>query len=275
MSRRTPPIYELDLLENGLDFVKSGIEIYFSRSTPKPRSHKYAILHVFSGMLLLLKERLARIRPSLVFEQEAKVYEAGARTTNYSETLRRLEENGVRIDPLKRVILDEIQELRNAIEHYRVKLSLVRSEIAIAELVSFVYIFCLDELNVHIDDRLSPKALDQFYRLKEVGDRIVQDDSIAEAEAEEQYFREFEHRYAAMPPDELLQHAAATGSISIDDVPRVRCPNCEENSLLFLEVGACTNPDCRATFQLGTCRSCYEVMIKASYFCICDECSRG
>src|ERR1700676_674834 len=186
-------VYELDLLENGLDFVQSGIEIYFSRRRPKPNSHKYAILHVFSGMLLLLKERLARIRPSLVFKCEAKAGTLGAKTTDYHTTLGRLEENGIRIDPTKRLVLDEIQTLRNAMEHYRFELTLARSEEIIGELVSFVYGFCRDELNVRIDDRLSSKVLHHFYRLKEVGDRIERDideSARADAEADEEYFRE-------------------------------------------------------------------------------------
>jgi hypothetical protein len=274
----TTTVYELDLLENGLDFVQSGIEIYFSRRRPKPNSHKYAILHVFSGMLLLLKERLARIRPSLVFKCEAKAGRLGAKTTDYHTTLGRLEENGIRIDPAKRSVLDEIQALRNAMEHYRFELPLARSEAFIGELVSFVYGFCRDELHVRIDDRLSSKALDRFYRLKEVGDRIEKDmeeSANADAEADDEYFREFERRYAAMSPNEVLQHAANVAGIPIEDVPQVRCRSCGENSLVFLEAGACTNPACRETYQLGTCRCCYECTIKDSYFCICESCRSG
>ena len=267
--------YQLDLLENGLDFVRSGIEIHFSRRTPRPRSHKYAILHVFSGMLLLLKERLARIRPSLVFVAEADAGKPGARTTDYHETLARLEAHGIRIDPARRAILDEIRMLRNAIEHYQVDLTLARSREVIAEMVSFVYSFCRDELGVYIDDKLSRKAHNHFYELKEVGDRIQQDmeeSAIADAEADEQYFREFEVRYASMSPEELLRHAARADDTRIEDLPRARCPSCGEETLLYLEVGACTNPACRATYRLDNCRFCHEVMIRESYFSVCDSC---
>ena len=112
-------VYELDLLENGLDFLKSGIELFYRSATPKARAHKYALLHIFSGLLLVLKERLARVRPSLVFANEAKAGQAGAKTTDYHTTIARLEAHGISIDPAKRAALDEIRDLRNAIEHYR------------------------------------------------------------------------------------------------------------------------------------------------------------
>lgn len=46
---------KLTLVENGIDFVRSGIERYFLRDAPSPRDHKYAVLHVFAGVLLLLR----------------------------------------------------------------------------------------------------------------------------------------------------------------------------------------------------------------------------
>ena len=49
-------------------------------------------------MLLLLKERLARIRPSLVFVSEADAGKTTAKTTNYYQTFRRLEEHGITIE---------------------------------------------------------------------------------------------------------------------------------------------------------------------------------
>lgn len=273
-----PKTYELDLLENGLDFVRSGIEIFYSRKTPKPRAHKYAILHVFSGMLLLLKERLARIRPSLVFVCEAKAGTPGAKTTNYHQTFDRLKAHGIVIDQAKRDVLDRIQILRNAIEHYNVELSLTETREVIGVMVSFVHGFCINELDIFIEERLPRRVLDRFYELEGVIDNMsdfMAKDAAAEAEADERYFRQFEDQYVAMSPDELLQHAAAADKIAIEGVPHHWCHACEEKTLLYLEVGACINPNCRATFQLDICKSCYEPTIKSGYFCICDSCRCG
>jgi len=273
-----PRIYELDLLENGLDFVRSGIEIFYGRKAPKPRAHKYAILHVFSGMLLLLKERLARIQPSLVFVDKTKAGTPGAKTTNYHQTFDRLAAHGVIIDQAKRDVLDRIQILRNAIEHYNVELSLTESREVIGEMVSFVHGFCIKELNIFIEEKLSGKVIKQFYELEGVIDNMndfMDKDAAAEAEADERYFRQFEDQYAVMSPDELLLYAATSSGISVEDVPRHWCHACEQKTLLYLEVGACINPDCRATFQLATCQSCFEPTIKYGYFTICDSCRAG
>jgi hypothetical protein len=73
-------ILELSLLENGLDFIIRGIdelyELYdeieyqqyiYPVSEPQ-KDYKYGILHLFSGFLLLLKERLSYHMPELIFE---------------------------------------------------------------------------------------------------------------------------------------------------------------------------------------------------------------
>lgn len=133
-------------------------------------------------------------------------------------------------------------------------------------------------LNIFIEDRLPERVLKHFYELEGVIDNMndfMDKDAAAEAEADERYFRQFEDSYAAMSPGELLQYAAATDGLAVEDVPRHWCHACEERALLYLEVGACVNPDCRATFQLATCKSCFEPTIKYGYFNVCDSCRWG
>src|SRR5687767_11012317 len=90
LPRKPKTHLKLTLVENGIDFVRSGIEQYFLRDTPKPRDHKYAVLHVFAGVLLLMKARLAREHASLIF---VKVEESGrpdAITVNFTQVIDRL-----------------------------------------------------------------------------------------------------------------------------------------------------------------------------------------
>jgi len=268
--------YKLNLIENGIDFIKSGIEIYFINDTPDPRAYKYAILHLFSGMLLLLKERLARIRPSLVFEDESQCGKPGAQTTSYHKTIKRLEENGVTIDPRKRIILNEIRDLRNAIEHYEVHLTLERTKQVISELTAFIYIFCIDELQFNVDDRLSEQALTRFYNLKEIGDRLYEDaiaSANADAEADDAYFQAFEDKYAAMTVDELLAFIDVKPGRMEEAIQYVECPTCCETTLLLLEVGVCINPQCRAVHRLGLCHYCQGIAFDGAYWC--ERCRYG
>ena len=68
-------VLKLTLMENGLDFIREGVEALYAEeetSAPPPRAHKYALLHVFSGALLVLKERLRREHESLIFKDVSR-----------------------------------------------------------------------------------------------------------------------------------------------------------------------------------------------------------
>jgi hypothetical protein len=107
MSHQEPNIkVELSLLENGLDFILKGIDELFdeehvireySTTTDIDSSrYKYGVIHLFSGFLLLLKERLSRHVPELIFKgkiSEVKQKIAKGRTPNtvdLDEALERL-----------------------------------------------------------------------------------------------------------------------------------------------------------------------------------------
>jgi hypothetical protein len=66
-----PTALRMNLLENGLDFIREGVEALYGEATTEraPNSHKYALLHIFSGTLLVLKERLRRAHLSLIFQK--------------------------------------------------------------------------------------------------------------------------------------------------------------------------------------------------------------
>ncbi|MGF1524520.1 MAG: hypothetical protein ACFBSF_19530 [Leptolyngbyaceae cyanobacterium] len=102
-------ILELSLLENGLDFIIRGIdelyELYddieyqqyiYPISQPQ-KDYKYGVLHLFSGFLLLLKERLSHHMTGLIFEGRMedvrRKLDKGKElnTVNLDEALERLE----------------------------------------------------------------------------------------------------------------------------------------------------------------------------------------
>ena len=59
------PGVSFSLLENGLDFVLSAVE--HLGGNPSKRELKYAVLHLYSGAVLILKERLLREDWKLLF----------------------------------------------------------------------------------------------------------------------------------------------------------------------------------------------------------------
>jgi hypothetical protein len=229
---------------------------------------------MFAGVLLLLKERLARAHPSLIFKDVSHYGRPGAHTTNYDETLNRLKAVGVTIAPVKRAILDEIRSLRHAIEHYEVDLTLERSKEVICEMAAFVYGFCEDELGVYIEEHLSHyHALGRFTGLKEVGDRLMEAaiaSANADAEADDRYFAEFGTKYTAMTPAELLAYAEG----SEGGVYRTNCSVCrEDDTALLLEVAVCLNDTCRAWYRTEACKSCQGPTMYRSY--LCEQCHAG
>jgi hypothetical protein len=62
-----------ELLENGLDFISSGLA-YVARGETKS-DLKYGVLHLASGIELVLKERLRQEDWTLVFKQPEKADE--------------------------------------------------------------------------------------------------------------------------------------------------------------------------------------------------------
>ncbi|WP_157867376.1 hypothetical protein [Gloeothece citriformis] len=91
-------ILEINLLDNGMDFILKGIDELFDEdhmlrgySTATDitiSSYKYGILHLFSGFLLLLKERLYRHLPELIFKGNiADVKNKLASNKNQNKTL--------------------------------------------------------------------------------------------------------------------------------------------------------------------------------------------
>jgi hypothetical protein len=86
---------QFELLENGLDFIASGLN-YIVRATTKG-DLKYGVLHLASGIELVLKERRRQEDWSLVFKDiddaDEERYKAGDfRSVDHQECLKRLEE---------------------------------------------------------------------------------------------------------------------------------------------------------------------------------------
>ena len=58
----------LNLLDNGLDYIHEAVEPILIAHKQSQHSWKYSVLHIYSGIELLLKERLKREHWSLIFQ---------------------------------------------------------------------------------------------------------------------------------------------------------------------------------------------------------------
>jgi hypothetical protein len=113
-----------ELLENGLDFIASGLD-YIARAATKS-DLKYGVLHLSSGIELVLKARLQQEDWKLLFPDPAKAdetrYKAGTFwSVGTDGCLQRLEEEcGIEISQEGIEKLGAIRARRNRLEHFAI-----------------------------------------------------------------------------------------------------------------------------------------------------------
>jgi hypothetical protein len=115
---------EFALLENGLDFIFSGLR-FVSRAANKS-DLKYGVLHLEAGIELVLKSRLEREDWRLLFQKpedaDERRYGIGDFPGICPETcLDRLKKHcGIAFSPSKRQALTAFRKTRNRFEHFKV-----------------------------------------------------------------------------------------------------------------------------------------------------------
>src|SRR3989338_7974548 len=97
------PEVSFTLLENGLDFILSAVEHLSGK--PSKRELKYAVLHLYSGTVLVLKARLLREDWTYLFADPEKADEKLFNTgdfhgPNLNQCIERLEDIGVEISEI-------------------------------------------------------------------------------------------------------------------------------------------------------------------------------
>lgn len=152
--------FAYSLLHNGLDFLLSSVRSL--AGTPTPSDAKYAILHLSSGVELLLKERLRREHWALVIAQvdtaNREAYEAGDFvSTAFAQCVTRLERIcAIKLSKDQHAALKRLKSLRNRIEHFT-----VRQEVAAMRTIAAK---ALHALLTFVDTELDPTRFDAAER---------------------------------------------------------------------------------------------------------------
>ncbi|HEV2698122.1 MAG TPA: hypothetical protein VGU90_09035 [Terriglobales bacterium] len=258
---------KLDLLNNGIDFIRSGVE-FFLHDVPDPRLHKYAVLHLFSGLLLILKERLRREHPSLVFKDVTDAGKSGAKTIDFDELIARLEAcANVTLGDRRKKLLRKAQQVRNALEHYEFELNLQEAQALIGKLSEFAYCFMDDELDERLEGHV-PHAV--WYRMQEL--RGIAKRIEAEQEADWQIRAD---KYVDLDDEELVSLANSIEPYhpkhNPDPDELLNCGECYETSVIVPredgDIGVCTNPECRTVHKISYCLKCGCRLAESETFC--------
>lgn len=281
----------MTLAENAIDFIVVGVEIYFSYEdeperiggprfvspipapeagdeppfvyeTPQQRlfrepgrRRKHALLNLFSGVLLLLKESLRRIHENLLYANVGKP-KPDANTITFDETVSRIEAflGADALPEADRRLLRRAQRVRNSIEHYAVDHSRYMLDHLIPKLVEFCCDFAVRQLAIDILGQLNRETREHVSQLKKVAERL---------EREEKERCDAILEKVGSLSDEELESLADVEPFhpkhNPDPVEFLLCDECGEWSVAVVEDGqaaVCTRPQCRASQLMTTCIRC-------------------
>lgn len=138
------------LYANAIDSLRIGCA--HTVGDPEPAQRKQAILTIFHAIELLLKERLYREHPLLIYKDLNAKIRADSFTVGVKDALTRLESIGITIPKAPRDVIEKLQGRRNRIEHHRYDEE-EQDHQTISECIAFSFFFieAILEENIHKD----------------------------------------------------------------------------------------------------------------------------
>lgn len=169
MKHHTSENIQFDLIENGIDFVTSGVEHILKDKSPYLL--KYAVLHLSAGTELLLKEALKNEHWSLIFESpnnaKYELLKSGEfKSVDFETLLTRLTNIcEIELSEKETSILRQLKKLRNKIEHFEFN----ENQKAIKSLSSKVLCLLLNFINENFNQQtLSDSSKEGIERLRSI-----------------------------------------------------------------------------------------------------------
>jgi hypothetical protein len=150
------------IYENAIDSLQIGMEFFLREVSYSSRKH--AILTLFHAIELLLKERLAQTNPILIYKNIDLKITDDAQTVGVREALARLENLHLGIPAEEKKIIENIQKVRNRIEHHRYDHSEKEDDAIIAESLKFILYFVEFVLKRKLGDQIDSNILREIDR---------------------------------------------------------------------------------------------------------------
>lgn len=140
------------LINSAKGFLVEALDSY--------RCHKcsFAILHAVTAAELVLKERLARINPSLVYKNIDAPDFRGEHTVSLSKLPQRLRNFGVKLSSDETRLIFTFAEWRNQIVHHLPSFDMSMANKQLPLLLDFLAVFLRRELGIPLEKFL-PKSL--------------------------------------------------------------------------------------------------------------------
>jgi len=118
---------KLTLLDNGLDYIYVAVRPIFLTHDSSQESWKYSVLHIYSGIELLLKEKLRKEHWSLIFQDTSNASQEKLESSDFISVYH--DELVKRLQGIAKITIDDepikkLRDLRNRFEHFEVNITL-------------------------------------------------------------------------------------------------------------------------------------------------------
>ena len=194
----------------------------------------FAILHVTTAVELLLKERLARIHPNLIFKSlDAEALDR-SKTVGLRELPLRLLHLGVVVSPAEIATIREVAKWRNEIVHHTPTFDRNEAVAKLGEIYNFVGNFLVHRLGVELRSVIPPDLFSTAGELLEEWESVV-------AEASSRAAIAASESGGTVLGETCPSCGAASVLVQAPD-GSVRCLLCEKQSLFSGTCPLCNQP---------------------------------
>lgn len=232
------------IYENAVDSLRIGMEFFLKEKSYSSRKH--AILTIFHAIELFLKEQLNRTNPILIYKNiDAKITD-DAMTVGIRESMARLENLGLGIPKEEKETIENIQKIRNRIEHHRYDHKELEDDAIIAASLRFILYFTEMVLRTKLEDHIDGETLRTINR------RVLEYN-------ERQGLADFRF-------EEFCTTQWPEWDKTKDDIPEEfpgtdHCPECRQ---AYLVIGHHDKPVCfycNTTIDAASCEDCGETYL--------------
>lgn len=150
------------IFKNAVDSIQMGLRHFQDEALPT--RDKWATLELFHAIELLLKERLYREHPLLIYRRLEKPIGDDAATVGLDEILKRFGNLGLELPKEYVHILQDLRRRRNRIEHHRFVPDESHRNV-LGEALKFIHYFLDQHLEEDLEDLISPREFDEVKEL--------------------------------------------------------------------------------------------------------------
>lgn len=242
--------YSSPILENAIDSLEVGVRTYLYGEYETAQKH--AILNVFHCIELLLKELLYTVHPLLIYKNIDRPINDDSPTVGFRDTLGRLCNIGVTLNPDEIRVLEDLQRRRNRIEHHKFEKD-ESHKLVVGKALRFIYYFLQDHLGLSLE-------------------AVLEDDLYQEARAAILSFEELLSEAERRAADQL---AFLTKDDLIDGcVEPCVCPECGNTTVVIGSDYGDFCFFCHAEVEMRQCMLCAEYVGagELGHTDVCDAC---